>query len=86
MKRVWKPLNCGGKRLYEVLQIFQWRGGKTETVRHLVMADAPRFAANLVEQTYQHSEWHPDITNVNYIGKAVNVLMPESWWADGVPS
>ncbi len=88
MKRVWKPLDVGGKRLYAVkLEHFNKETGQRAYGNLepplLVLADSPRGAAKLVHDIYNYPET-PIRTECH--GKAVKVFMPESWWNDGVPS
>jgi len=87
MKRVWKPLDVGGKRLYAVtLQYFTQEGkrayGNYEPPQ-LVLGNSPRHAASLMYRIYSQPD---NPIRVECFGKAVNVLMPESWWEEGIPS
>jgi len=87
MKRVWKPLDCGGKRLYSVtLQYFSKEDGKqcygNKEAPLLVMANSPRGAAGLVHKIYNSSE---SPIRIECYGHATTVLMPESWWQEGIP-
>jgi hypothetical protein len=76
MKRVWKPLDVApGYRLYQVL--LDWGNHRQYRV---VAAKSPSHAAQLLEEIYRGASKKPIIT-----GYALNVLMPESWWMDGVP-
>jgi len=87
MDRVWKPLDAGGKRLYSVsCEYFDKDTGSrlyagTEPPK-LVMADSPRQAASFVYKVMNSPEY---TIRVECYGKAVNVLMPKSWWEDGIP-
>ncbi len=87
MKRVWKPLDVADKRLYAVtLEYFNKAGngrvyGDSEPPK-LVLAYSPMQAAELVHRIYNKPDYP---VRVECYGKAANVLMPESWWQDGVP-
>jgi len=87
MNRIWKPLDVGGKRLYKVtLQYYTKDKGLRVYGNHedplLVFADSPRDAAAVVGKIYNS---HESRIRVECYGHAVNVLMPESWWIEGIP-
>jgi hypothetical protein len=86
LKRVWKPLDAGGLRLYEVLRVMLWKDGHTDTVKTLVMAKSPKQASALMEEIYKGAEWHPNMASVSFVGRAIYVLIPEAWWQDGIPN
>lgn len=89
MKRVWKPLDVGYKRLYSVT--LEYYDKQTSTYLHqgtkypkLVMADSPKEAAELLHRIYNTN---PDSQfRVECKGHAIDVLIPESWWRDGIPA
>lgn len=86
MKRVWKPLDVGMKRLYSVtLEYFTKEGkrayGNTEPPK-LVMADSPSNATEIMDRLYNPPGQE---IRAECYGKAVNVCMPKSWWEDGTP-
>lgn len=86
MERVWKPLDVGYKRLYKVRVKF-YADGKylhQDPEPSLVLANSPRAAARLVHRIYDQSDL-PEGVRVDCFGEAVKVLMPKSWWDDGVP-
>jgi len=88
MKRVWKPLDVANLRLYEV-RVEVFRDGKMLGVNArdkfcLVLASSPSHAARLVHRIYSRAGKEAGVRYETY-GKAVNVLMPESWWENGVP-
>ena len=87
MKRIWKPLDVGGKRLYAVrLEYFAkdtgYRVFGNVESPLLVMANSPRAAARLVHKIYNLAD---SPIRTECYGKATTVLMPESWWQDGIP-
>ncbi len=84
-KRIWKPLDVGGLRLYKVEQMIQYRDGHFDSRILLAVARSPKNAELLVHECYRNTKWNAEIVTVNYYGKAIDVLMPESWWQDGVP-
>ena len=85
MKRVWKPLDVGRLRLYKVKQYFIWKDGTQETEQFAVLAKSPSGAAKLVQDIYSGYDWSSEITSVTYRGFPFDVLMPESWWQEGIP-
>ncbi len=87
MKRVWKPLDVGGLRLYKVKRRFIWKpDGKGHVEESIVAASTPRAAASIIERIYTESDkQNTYCENITYTGYALDVLMPESWWRDGVP-
>lgn len=80
MKRVWKPLDVGGLRLYMVRICFNQHPEWDKDM--IVAAKKPSHARDIVEEIYKDT---PFIEQPYFIGFAFNVLMPESWWVDGVP-
>jgi hypothetical protein len=80
MKRMWKPLDVGGFRLYEVTAQYISRP-MVEKQRFIVPAKSPSDAARLITEMYtragQGEMW-------DVFGKALNVYVPESWWTNGV--
>lgn len=85
MKRVWKPLDVGGLRLYEVYQYFNYRDGTMQFKTFVVLANSPSEASSFIEKIYKDSQWLDSIRSVDYKGFPLNILMPESWWIDGIP-
>lgn len=87
IRRVWKPLDCGGKRLYSVTHQYYTGDGRqaygNSEVPQLVMADSPRNAASLIHAIYNQPG---QSLRVECRGHAVKILMPESWWIDGIPT
>lgn len=83
MKRIWKPLDVRGMRLFRVMRTIRWKGRKFEYDTFLVMSQSPSAAANLLQGTYPKEDWDPSIIDISYIGHAVNIYMPEAWWMKG---
>ena len=85
MKRVWKPLDAGGLRLYEVNisgpDVRANHKGEWWHESRIVAAKSPSDAAHLIEQC----GWREGNPSVIITGQALNVYQPESWWKDGVP-
>jgi hypothetical protein len=82
--RVWKPLDVGGKRLYEVVEIWPRADGRSEhRNRSLVIATSPSAAVEVFARHVYRDI--PEQDRPIILGKAINVLMPKSWWEDGVP-
>jgi len=77
VKRVWKPLDHKGLRLYEVNLRFL---GHPERDFHLVVAaQSPRQAAKLIEEQYKDAQWIDN--RPPYIsGQALSVYQPEEDW------
>ena len=75
MKRVWKPLDINGLRLYRV--DIRFHNHSSWNMVNIVAAKSPSQARKLIEDIYQDSEWieQPIITS-----KPLNVLQPASWW------
>jgi len=88
MKRVWKPLDVANLRLYEVrIEVFssgKMCGMNARDKFMFVLAHSPSHAAKLVSNIYNRSGKEVGL-HYECFGKAVNILMPESWWDDGVP-
>jgi hypothetical protein len=87
MKRAWKPLDVGGKRLYAVTTEYFKDGNQLHpgsTPPSLVMADSPRDAARILSRINERAGHSPDI-RIECHGKAINVLMPAIWWEEGIP-
>lgn len=78
LKRVWKPLDVGGLRLYEVLATYP---SARQPTRYVVAASAPRDAVRYVDRCFAGVEPQPATA-----GFALNVLQPAEWWENGVPS
>jgi hypothetical protein len=78
MKRVWKPLDVGGLRLYSVRAQKMMENQKFYNQHFTVAATSPRHAAQLVVECGYGEPWL-------VTGHALNVLIPEDWWIDGVP-
>jgi len=76
MKRVWKPLDVGGLRLYRVVV---HRVNIDWSKELIVAAKRPMHAAELVEKCgYNPREYI-------IMAYPLNILMPETWWIDGIP-
>lgn len=84
MKRVWKPLDVGGLRLYEVLRVFSSSKIK-RTDHYVVAATCPAHAAQLIEQVYKDTEYLPEFGQPFIAARRLACYIPESWWIDGVP-
>jgi hypothetical protein len=81
--RVWKPLDVGGKRLYEVVEIWPRADGREHRNRSLVVATSPSAAVEaFARHVYRDI---PEQDRPIVFANAINVLMPKSWWEDGVP-
>lgn len=81
-KRVWKPVDIGGLRLYEVTQTFPNRPNwKRDFV---VAAHSPSEAARIVEASYEGAMFKDGI-QPNYRGYALNVCQPAEWAEEGIP-
>jgi hypothetical protein len=80
MNRVWKPLDVGGLRLYEVRVIFinhpQWNQS------HIVAACSPTNAALIYERCVAGAIWEEE---PHFSGHALNISMPADWWEKGAP-
>jgi anti-sigma factor RsiW len=80
VKRVWKPLDVGGFRLYEVTARYVPRP-QEEKQAFIVPAKSPSDAARLIREMYERAGqggyW-------DVFGKALNVYVPETWWTNGV--
>jgi hypothetical protein len=87
MKRVWKPLDVGGQRLYEVYLYRQIKGKQGQHVKtYVVAADSPSNAAKLIEERHEESlNNNPEISEWYVQGFALNILQPEEWWESGPP-
>jgi hypothetical protein len=79
-RRVWKPLDVGGLRLYEVRVYFanhpQWNE------RHVVAAKSPMHAADIYKRIHSDAVW---IEEPYIKGFALNINMPADWWDKGAP-
>src|SRR3990167_3459242 len=74
-KRVWKPLDVGGHRLYEVKMMFP--ECPQNNVSFVVVADSPTQARKMIEEIDRdgiHS------SEPFYLGMPLNILMPADWW------
>jgi hypothetical protein len=80
MKRVWKPLDVGGLRLYEVRVMFinhpQWNE------RHIVAGYSPTNAAERYKECVKGAIWEEE---PHFSGHPLNILMPADWWESGAP-
>lgn len=80
MKRVWKPLDVGGLRLYKVIVYFvnhpQW--SKAE----IVAATSPTHAADIYRHIHRDTVW---VEEPFIEGMALSVNIPEDWHTEGVP-
>jgi len=87
-KRVWKPLDVGGLRLYKVKRRLLWKPDNSNHVEQfIVLAKKPSHAAKLIQGIFQEADKENKyIQNITYMGYALEVLMPRSWWNDGIPS
>lgn len=74
MKRVWKPLDVGGLRLYRVA-VYAVGGREGKDV--IVAAKRPRHAEELMSRIYP-----PGFTISAY---PLSVYQPVGWWTEGVP-
>ena len=82
MKRVWKPIGVGGMRLYRVKVVWTPSGTKDgHKEDYIVAANAPRHAAQLIEEMYKEAAYPPTIVT----GEALNVYQPADWWESGIP-
>ncbi len=79
-KRVWKPLDVGGLRLYEVGMYFNQHPEWNKKM--IVAAKKPTHASFIVEEIYKDTEF---IEKPYFIGTALNILIPASWWEEGTP-
>ena len=83
MKRVWKPLDIMGLRLYKVT--VSWPSVvtpaghtfKDRVEKHIVAADSPRGAAKIVADQYRTL---PEDKRPYCQGYALNVCQPASWY------
>lgn len=74
MKRVWKPLDVNGMRLYRVKQGFV---NHPEWDREFIVAgNSPTHAAELIKQVYKDAEF---MAEPYYQGYALNVYQPAEW-------
>jgi hypothetical protein len=80
VKRVWKPLDVGGLRLYQVIIMFHNNPKLNQKL--IVAAKKPSHAEQLIRDMHKETMW---IEEPVIFGKALNVYMPESWWEDGIP-
>ena len=87
MKRVWKPLDVGGYRLYKVTVKYYTREGRDlhQAYDYLVIASRPKHAASLLQHISDDADDGGPI-RVECKGEAVQVLMPKSWREHGIPS
>ena len=75
-KRVWKPLELGpGLRLYSVRMRFP--AHPVWNREFVVMASSPAQAAELVEKTYEGTDWLSDPPL--FTGWPLDVYQPEDW-------
>lgn len=74
MKRVWKPIDINGLRLYRVKQMFPGHPDWDKIL--IVAAKSPTNARQLVEAAYAATEW---IVEPVYASGALNVYQPASW-------
>ncbi len=75
-KHAWKPLDLGpGLRLYAVRMRFL--AHPVWNREFVVMASSPSHAAELVEKTYEGTDWvsQPPL----FTGMALDVYQPEDW-------
>lgn len=86
-ERVWKPLDVGGLRLYDVILHCQWTGETGTRRKHYpVLARSPSHAAKLVEGIYRETYDNNQNISCWYVtGHALNILMPAEWWEMGAP-
>jgi hypothetical protein len=77
MKRVWKPLDVGGLRLYGV--DLRFTGHPEWDMAKVAAAQSPRHALELVMKAYIGQHW---IVEPTYYAHALDVLQPESWWTE----
>jgi hypothetical protein len=87
-KRVWKPLDFAGLRLYRVVLSYTLKNfnpPRTTTKHYIVAATRPREAASLVEDEVRESyEGNSDIAYWNVAGYPVEVLQPIEWTENGI--
>jgi hypothetical protein len=76
MKRVWKPLDIGGLRLYKVVV---HNTGK----QYVVASQSTATARRLIEKIYK--DYIKEIFEPDISAESLKIYMPESWWVDGVP-
>lgn len=74
-KRVWKPLDINGLRLYQVRYFFLAHPAWDEVA--IVAATSPTHARRLIEEMHAETEW---IEKPMLRASALNVYMPESWF------
>lgn len=88
MKRVWKPLDIGGLRLYKVKRTYIWKpDGKNHTEVSIVAATSPGSAAGIIQRLFAESDKNNEYTQaVTYRGFALDVFIPQSWWENGIPN
>ena len=79
-KRVWKPLDVGGHRLYEVKMMFP--ECPQNNVSFVVVADSPTQARKMIEEIDRDSIHSSEPF---YLGMPLNILMPADWLKRGVP-
>lgn len=80
-RRVWKPIDLGGLRLYRVTVSFRIGSHYTRQNRaYTVAAKTPTDAARRVRECYEGREG-----DAHFHGEALNVLQPASWWDAGPP-
>ncbi len=98
MKRIWKPINVGCLRLYEVrlywyppikekpsqIELYKAQHGFVEIF--VVASTAPRRAAELIENIYREAyDNNPNVSHWYVKGLALNVNQPEEWKDEGPP-
>lgn len=81
-KRVWKPLDVGGKRLYTVSTRWIILGIEYQLEDCFVLANSPSSAAELIHNIHRGTRSDGVL---NCIGHPLDVLMPKSWWDEGIP-
>jgi hypothetical protein len=82
--RVWKALDVGGERLYEVVEIWpRTRGRREAKKRSLVLATSPSAAVEVFARHVYRDI--PEQDRPIILGQAIDVLMPKSWWEHGIP-
>lgn len=76
LKRVWKPLDVDGLRLYKVLASFYGADQmRTEVVTYIIAATSPAAAREIAEKCYRDCRPQP-----SFRAEPLNVNQPVDWW------
>ncbi|HEX8177827.1 MAG TPA: hypothetical protein VF543_22250 [Pyrinomonadaceae bacterium] len=84
-KRVWKPLDFGHLRLYQVTLYYKIKGEIRDRRKYFIVAStAPRYAAEIIEKLYKEDyENNPQIAHWSVKGYALDILQPLEWTKNG---